>query len=64
MRASTNALLQELPKTSIAYGLAAVCHFFNSGKVVGTSYTGWDALKQNEERVKNSVQCSVFFYDR
>ena len=33
---------------------AAVCHFFNSGKVVaGKSYSGWDAfVKQNEERVK------------
>jgi crossover junction endodeoxyribonuclease RuvC len=37
-------------------------YFFNSGKVVGTkSYSGWDAfVKQNEERVKNSGQYSVF----
>ena len=48
--------LKELPKNlDSTDGLAAaVCHFFNSGKVVGTkSYTGWDAfVKQNEERVK------------
>ncbi|HKX85144.1 MAG TPA: crossover junction endodeoxyribonuclease RuvC [Flavobacterium sp.] len=48
--------LKELPKNlDSTDGLAAaVCHFFNSGKVtVGKSYTGWDAfVKQNEERVK------------
>ena len=48
--------LKELPKNlDSTDGLAAaVCHFFNSGKVVGEkSYTGWDAfVKQNEERVK------------
>ena len=48
--------LKELPKNlDSTDGLAAaVCHFFNSGKVVGAkSYTGWDAfVKQNEERVK------------
>ncbi|MCM5662262.1 crossover junction endodeoxyribonuclease RuvC [Galbibacter mesophilus] len=33
---------------------AAVCHFYNSGKIVsGKSYSGWDAfVKQNESRVK------------
>lgn len=32
---------------------AAVCHFFNSGRVqVGKSYSGWGAfVKQNEDRV-------------
>lgn len=48
--------LKELPKNlDSTDGLAAaVCHFFNSGKVVGEkSYSGWDAfVKQNEERVK------------
>ena len=48
--------LKELPKNlDSTDGLAAaVCHFFNSGKVVGEkSYTGWDAfVKQNESRVK------------
>ena len=48
--------LKELPKNlDSTDGLAAaVCHFFNAGKVVGAkSYTGWDAfVKQNEERVK------------
>jgi len=48
--------LKTLPKNlDSTDGLAAaVCHFFNSGKVVGAkSYTGWDAfVKQNEERVK------------
>ena len=48
--------LKELPKNlDSTDGLAAaVCHFFNSGKVVGSkSYSGWDAfVKQNEERVK------------
>ncbi len=43
--------LKELPKNlDSTDGLAAaVCHFFNSGKVVGTkSYSGWDAfVKQN-----------------
>ena len=43
--------LKELPKNlDSTDGLAAaVCHFFNSGKVTGTkSYTGWDAfVKQN-----------------
>ena len=47
--------LKELPKNlDSTDGLAAaVCHFFNSGKVVGTkSYTGWDAfVKQNEQRI-------------
>lgn len=47
---------KELPKNlDSTDGLAAaVCHFFNSGKVVGTkSYSGWDAfVKQNDERVK------------
>jgi crossover junction endodeoxyribonuclease RuvC len=33
---------------------AAVCHFFNSGKIVGTtSYSGWDAfVKQNENKIR------------
>jgi len=33
---------------------AAVCHFYNQGKVIGgKSYTGWSAfVKQNESRVK------------
>ena len=48
--------LKELPKNlDSTDGLAAaVCHFFNSGKIVaGKSYSGWDAfVKQNEERVK------------
>lgn len=48
--------LKTLPKNLDATdGLAAaVCHFYNSGKVtVGKSYSGWDAfVKLNEERVK------------
>lgn len=48
--------LKELPKNlDSTDGLAAaVCHFFNSGKVVaGKSYSGWDAfVKQNEARIK------------
>ena len=48
--------LKELPKNlDSTDGLAAaVCHFFNSGKVIGEkSYSGWDAfVKQNEERIK------------
>ena len=48
--------LKTLPKNLDATdGLAAaVCHFYNEGKVeVGKSYTGWDAfVKQNENRVK------------
>ncbi len=48
--------LKELPKNlDSTDGLAAaVCHFFNSGKVtVGKNYTGWDAfVKQNQDRVK------------
>ena len=47
--------LKELPKNlDSTDGLAAaVCHFFNSGKVtVGKNYSGWDAfVKQNENRV-------------
>ena len=47
--------LKTLPKNlDSTDGLAAaVCHFFNSGKVVGAkSYTGWDAfVKQNDERI-------------
>ncbi|MDE0598515.1 MAG: crossover junction endodeoxyribonuclease RuvC, partial [Dokdonia donghaensis] len=33
---------------------AAVCHFYNSGKVeIGKSYSGWESfVKQNEKRVK------------
>ncbi len=48
--------LKELPKNlDSTDGLAAaVCHFYNSGKVeIGKSYTGWAAfVKQNEDRVK------------
>ena len=48
--------LKELPKNlDSTDGLAAaVCHFFNSGRVeIGKSYSGWDAfVKQNENRVK------------
>ena len=48
--------LKELPKNlDSTDGLAAaVCHFYNSGKVVtGKNYTGWSAfVKQNEGRVK------------
>ena len=48
--------LKTLPKNLDATdGLAAaVCHFYNEGKVeVGKRYTGWDAfVKQNENRVK------------
>src|SRR6186713_707481 len=47
--------LKELPKNlDSTDGLAAaVCHFFNSGKIVaGKSYSGWDAfVKQNEDKV-------------
>ncbi|MFD0977575.1 crossover junction endodeoxyribonuclease RuvC [Salinimicrobium gaetbulicola] len=47
--------LKTLPKNLDATdGLAAaVCHFYNSGKVVaGKSYTGWEAfVKQNAEKV-------------
>ena len=48
--------LKTLPKNlDSTDGLAAaVCHFYNSGKVtVGKSYSGWASfVKQNEERVK------------
>lgn len=48
--------LKTLPKNlDSTDGLAAaVCHFFNSGRVeIGKSYSGWDAfVKQNENRVK------------
>ncbi len=48
--------LKTLPKNlDSTDGLAAaVCHFFNSGRVeIGKSYSGWDAfVKQNESRVK------------
>ncbi len=47
--------LKELPKNlDMTDGLAAaVCHFYNSGRVeVGKSYTGWAAfVKQNEKRI-------------
>jgi len=47
--------LKELPKNlDSTDGLAAaVCHFYNSGKIeIGKSYTGWAAfVKQNEDRV-------------
>lgn len=48
--------IKELPKNLDATdGLAAaVCHFYNSGKVTSDkNYTGWSAfVKQNEKRVK------------
>ncbi|MCF6168525.1 crossover junction endodeoxyribonuclease RuvC [Lutibacter sp.] len=48
--------IKELPKNLDATdGLAAaVCHFYNSGKVTSEkNYTGWEAfVKQNGERVK------------
>ena len=48
--------LKTLPKNlDSTDGLAAaVCHFYNSGKItVGKSYSGWDSfVKQNEDRVK------------
>ena len=48
--------LKTLPKNLDATdGLAAaVCHFYNSGKVtIGKSYSGWSAfVKQNEDRLK------------
>ncbi|WP_395065808.1 crossover junction endodeoxyribonuclease RuvC [Flavobacterium sp.] len=48
--------LKTLPKNlDSTDGLAAaVCHFFNSGKVVGEkSYTGWDAfVKENESKIR------------
>ena len=48
--------LKELPKNLDATdGLAAaVCHFYNSGKVVGgKNYTGWASfVKDNEKRIK------------
>ena len=48
--------LKELPKNlDSTDGLAAaVCHFYNRGKVTGgESYSGWGAfVKQNESRVK------------
>lgn len=47
---------KELPKNlDSTDGLAAaVCHYFNSGRVtVGASYSGWDAfVKQNQNRIK------------
>jgi crossover junction endodeoxyribonuclease RuvC len=48
--------LKSLPKNlDSTDGLAAaVCHFYNEGKVdIGKSYTGWSAfVKQNEDRLK------------
>jgi len=48
--------LKTLPKNlDSTDGLAAaVCHFYNSGRVeIGKSYSGWSAfVKQNEKRVK------------
>lgn len=47
--------LKELPKNlDSTDGLAAaVCHFYNSGKITtGKSYTGWSAfIKDNQDRV-------------
>ena len=51
--------LKELPKNlDSTDGLAAaVCHFYNSGRVqIGKSYTGWSAfVKQNEGRIKKQI---------
>ena len=48
--------LKTLPKNLDATdGLAAaVCHFYNSGKIIGgKSYTGWASfVKQNQKRIK------------
>lgn len=48
--------IKELPRNlDSTDGLAAaVCHFYNSGKVtVGKNYTGWSAfVRQNENRIK------------
>ena len=48
--------LKELPKNlDSTDGLAAaVCHFFNSGKVTGSkSYSGWDSfVKNNPDKIK------------
>lgn len=48
--------LKTLPKNlDSTDGLAAaVCHFYNSGKVeIGKSYSGWESfVKQNDKRVK------------
>jgi crossover junction endodeoxyribonuclease RuvC len=48
--------LKELPKNlDSTDGLAAaVCHFYNAGKMeTGKNYTGWTAfVKQNEDRVR------------
>ena len=48
--------INELPKNlDSTDGLAAaVCHFYNTGKVtLGKTYTGWSAfVKQNENRIK------------
>lgn len=49
--------LKELPKNlDSTDGLAAaVCHFYNSGKTLGTgkSYSGWASfVQQNEKRIK------------
>ncbi len=49
--------LKELPKNlDSTDGLAAaVCHYFNSGKVTATgkSYSGWDSfVSQNQDRIK------------
>ena len=48
--------LKELPKNlDSTDGLAAaVCHFYNTGKVeIGKSYTGWDSfVKQNPGKLK------------
>ena len=48
--------LKELPKNldSMDGLAAAVCHFYNQGRVeVGKSYSGWASfVKQNESRVK------------
>ena len=52
----TTLNLKTLPKNlDSTDGLAAaVCHFYNEGKLeVGKSYTGWEAfVRQNTERIK------------
>jgi hypothetical protein len=53
----SNFRAEKLPKTDSTDGLAAaVCHFFNSGKVIGEkSYTGLGCfVKKMKKRSKNS----------
>jgi crossover junction endodeoxyribonuclease RuvC len=54
--------LKTLPKNlDSTDGLAAaVCHFFNSGRLeIGKSYSGWDAfVKGNENRISLPPEAS------